>query len=185
MKEKVGWVMIVETKYEKNKNLLAVGLAGELLSKQNKPVFLCVGTDKVVGDSLGALVGEMLKNKYQINGYIYGTLDRNVTAVNLAETIKEIKQSHPYSPIVLIDGVLGPLDEVGQVKYYPSGAYPSGEYGTGYYVGDYSILAVVNCKGMDSLTFVKSVRLKTIITMAEFIADSINRAYRFSQNLIL
>ncbi len=177
--------MIVETKYEKNKNLLAVELVTQLINKRSKPVFLCVGTDKVVGDSLGALVGEILKYKYQINGYIYGTLDHNITANNLAETIKEIKAIHPDSPIVLIDGILGQLDEVGQVKYYPSGAYPSGEYGAGYYVGDYSILAVVNCKGMDSLTFVKSVRLKTIITMAEFIADSINRAYKFSQNLIL
>lgn len=175
--------MIVNTKYEKNKNLVAISLVNELLKNNKKPVFLCVGSDKVLGDSVGALTGELLKNKHKINGYIYGDLEYNITATNLNKTIDHIRKMHPNSPIILIDGILGDLDEVGQVKFYPKGAYASGEYHKGVFVGDYSILAVVETKGIDSLTFLRSVKLKTIIKQAEFIADSIVRAFRYAQNL--
>ena len=176
--------MIVNTKYDKNKNLVAISLVNELLLRKEKPVFLCVGTEKVIGDSVGALVGEILKKKYKINGYIYGDFDDNVTAKNLNNTILKIKNAHPYSPIVLVDGILGESHEVGQVKFYPQGAIPSGQFNDGVLVGDYSILAVVDTKGIDGLTLLSSVKLGTIITMAEFIAESISRAYKFSQNLI-
>jgi len=58
--------MIVNTKYEKNKNLIAISLINELFKKHEKPVFLCVGSDKVLGDSVGALTGEILKTKHKI-----------------------------------------------------------------------------------------------------------------------
>lgn len=176
--------MIVNPKYEKNKNLIAISLINELLLNNKKPVFLCVGTDKVIGDSLGALTGELLQKKYKINGYVYGDLDYNINANNLEETIKHIKDIHPNSPIVLIDGILGDIDEVGQIKFYPQGAYAKGQFHKGVYVGDFSILAVVNAKGIDSLNSLKSVTLKTVISQAEFIAKSIAQAYKFSLNLI-
>ena len=177
--------MVVDTKYDKNKNLVAISLVNELLMRKEKPVFLCVGTEKVVADSMGAIVGEILKKKYKINGYVYGDFDQNVTAKNLQQIIKDIKLSHPYSPIVLVDGILGESDEVGQIKYYPQGAIPGGEFNEGVLVGDYSILAVVDTKGISGMNILNSVRLSTILNMAEFIAESIARAYKFSQNLIL
>jgi len=176
--------MIVNTKYEKNKNLIAISLINELFKKHEKPVFLCVGSDKVLGDSVGALTGEILKTKHKINAYIYGDLDYNINANNIEKTILHIKKIHPYSPIVLIDGILGDMDEVGQIKFYPNGAFASGEFHKGVFVGDYSILAVVDVKGIDSLSFLKSVKLKTVLTQAEFIADSIAQAYIYSQNLL-
>ena len=176
--------MIVETKYDKNKNIMAMSLVNELLQSEYKPVFLCVGTEKVIGDCVGVLVGEILTNKYKINGFIYGNFNENITAKNLNETIVKIKKLHPYSPIVVIDGILGELSEVGQVKFYPYGSIPASQFNKGQLVGDYSILAVVDAKGIDSLTMLKSVKLSTILNMAEFISDSIARAYKFSQNLI-
>ena len=177
--------MIVDTKYDKNKNLVAISLVNELLLRKEKPVFLCVGTEKVISDSVGAMVGEILKKKYKINGYVYGDFDQNVTAKNLTEIISEIKLQHPYSPIVLIDGILGESYELGQVKFYPHGAIPGGGFNEGVLVGDYSILAVVDTKGICGLNLLNSVRLGTIVKIAEFIADSISRAFKFSQNLIL
>ena len=176
--------MVVETKYEKNKNLIARSLVNSLFKYKDKPVFLCVGTDKVVGDSIGAIVGEILTNNDSISGYIYGNLEHNITATNISDTIFKIKNLHPNSPIVVIDGILGDIDEVGQVKFYPYGTIPAGEFNNGEFVGDYSILAVVDVKGIDTLTFLNSVKLKTAIDMARFIADSIARAYKFSQKLI-
>ena len=176
--------MIVDIGYEKNKNILAVSLANHLLSTTGKPVFLCVGTDKIVCDSVGAITGELLLKKYKINAYVYGTLEKNVDANNLESTIKRVKENHPNSPIILIDGILGELDEIGQVKFYPSGAIAGGEFHKGVYIGDYSILAVVNTKGIDSLNLLKCVKLNNILRFAEFIAESIAKAFRVGLNLI-
>jgi putative sporulation protein YyaC len=159
-------------------------LAGALLKSQSKPIFLCVGSDKVVGDSIGAIIGELLSKKYKINAHIYGDLDNNADANNIQEIVQEIKEKYPTSPVILIDGILGELGDVGQVKFYENGAYASGQFGKGVFVGDYSILAVVGVKGIDSLQFLSSVKLKTIVNQAEFIADSINRAFKYTQNLL-
>lgn len=177
--------MVVDSKYDKNKNLVAISLVNELLLRKEKPVFLCVGTEKIIADSMGAMVGEILKKKYKINGYVYGDFENNITARNLKNTVEKIKSTHPYSPIVLIDGILGDSDEVGQIKFYPYGAIPGGEFNEGVLVGDFSILAVVDTKGIAGLNLLNSVRLSSIVNMAEFVAESIFRAYKFSQNLIL
>lgn len=169
---------------EKNKRSLALNLSGFLLTYPQKPVFLCVGSDKVIGDLIGVIVGELLTSKFHIPAYVYGTASHNITAKNLNTTIKYIKANHPTSPIVVVDGILGEMDEVGQVKYYPYGSIPAGEYNKGTLTGNYSILGVVNTKGVDALTFLKSVKLKTVVTLANFIADSINLAYTYSLNLL-
>lgn len=49
--------------YIKLKNIIA----------ENRPIiFLCIGTDRATGDSLGPLIGYKLKNLSQKNIYIYG-----------------------------------------------------------------------------------------------------------------
>ena len=69
-----------------------MSLVNSLFKYKDKPVFLCVGTDKVVGDSIGAIVGEILTNNDSISGYIYGNLEHNITATNISDTIFKIKK---------------------------------------------------------------------------------------------
>lgn len=176
--------MIVSVNYEKNKNIMAMSLTNDVLLKKNKPVFLCVGSDKVLGDLVGVLTGELLKNKYKIDAHVYGCFDHPVNATNLSTTIKHLRLTHPYSPIVLVDAILGEPDEIGQVKFYGHPSYAGGEFHEGVLVGDYSILGVVSTKGIDSLGFLRAVKIKTVVSMAEFIAESIDRAFKFSQHLI-
>ena len=47
--------------------------------KNKKPLFICVGSDLMLGDSLGPLVGTLLK-KNKVSSYIYGTLNYPITA---------------------------------------------------------------------------------------------------------
>ena len=62
--------------YIKLKNIIA----------ENRPIiFLCIGTDRATGDSLGPLIGYKLKNLSQKNIYIYGSLEYPVHSINLAE----------------------------------------------------------------------------------------------------
>lgn len=166
------------------KQTLALELCTFMLKQKQKPVFLCIGSDKVVGDMVGVLVGEMLKNKYRINAHIYGTLSYAVTNKNLQEIVKKVKKEHNGSPIVIVDGILGKTEEIGQIKHYAFGSVPAGAFNKGKLIGDYSILGVVDSSGIDKMLFLKSVKLKTVVDMAQFIAESVNLAYKFGGVLV-
>ena len=72
-------------------------LLSELNLGQVPPVILCIGTDRMIGDSLGPLVGSLLARKRKARLLVYGTLSQPVHALNLDETLNEIKKKHPCS----------------------------------------------------------------------------------------
>ncbi len=59
-------------------------------------VFLCVGTDRSTGDSLGPLVGSKLAELNK-DLYLYGTLEEPVHAMNLNDTLTSIYQKNTRS----------------------------------------------------------------------------------------
>ena len=68
------------------------------------PVFLCVGSDKIVGDSLAPVVAENLR-RFNLPYYIYGGLNAPITAQNCEFAYEFIRAMHPTSMIVLIDSM--------------------------------------------------------------------------------
>ena len=61
------------------------------IKSQNRPIiFLCIGTDRATGDSLGPLIGYKLKDLSQKNIYIYGSLEYPIHSVNLVEILNKI-----------------------------------------------------------------------------------------------
>lgn len=68
------------------------------------PVILCLGTDKILADCLGALVGNTLKNENYPN-YIYGCLDAPITHKNAQFCHDFIHEMHPLSPLLIIDSM--------------------------------------------------------------------------------
>lgn len=150
-------------------------IAYELFSRLNpykKPVFMCVGSDKVIADSLAPMIAEMLKKKYNISAYIYGGLDYNINASNLVTCYNYITTIHSDCEVILIDASLG--DRVGEVSI-GSGAYAGANNVVPIKkMGDISILGVVGKKSNDfRLGYVK---LKEIVDMAEVIAKAIAMA---------
>ena len=78
------------------------------IKSQNRPIiFLCIGTDRATGDSLGPLIGYKLKNLSQKNIYIYGSLEYPIHSVNLVEILNKIKCNFKNPFIVGIDASLG------------------------------------------------------------------------------
>ena len=136
------------------------------------PVFLCVGSDKYVCDSLGPIISELLTKKYNIEAYVYGGLDYNINANNLSQAINYVETEHPYSQIVLIDATLG--DNVGNVVV-TNGSYAGlGKVLPIRKIGNFSVLGVVNKK---SKTFdLNSTKLKIVLDEANFIAKGIAMA---------
>ncbi|UZW66236.1 spore protease YyaC [Priestia flexa] len=91
-------------------------------------VFLCIGSDRYVGDSLGTLVGTMLVEE-GIPFEVYGTLEHPVHAFNLKEIIKEVNKRFVKPFIISIDACLGEQSQVGDVmikeEYVGAGASAS------------------------------------------------------------
>ena len=164
---------------------IALHLAEFLLSTNEKPVILCVGCDRVTGDSLAPMVGEMLVKQYNIPAFVYGNLSHNITAQSIEFSVNQIKLWHPNSPIIVIDATVGEGCDVGKIKYYKGGCYPAGVFGKNQLkVGDYSLLGVVECKGVSKLNFLHSVNLKIVVDLADIIAKSVACAFRFSKLLM-
>jgi len=109
------------------------------------PVILCVGSDKVAGDSLAPLVGTLLKELFNTDVFVYGTLKKPVHAGNLKEIYEEIKKNHEGKKVLCIDACLGRAQDVGFFKFSTEGLLPgksvNKELGA---FGDYSILAIVD-----------------------------------------
>ena len=143
--------------------------------QHKKPIFICIGSDLVLGDSLGPLVGTFLKNK-KIGAYIYGTLNFPITAKEVEYARTYLKQMHPNSITIAIDAAIGESDDVGLIKVLNRGLKPGlgvdKNLGT---VGDLSIIGVVASKSNKNNNLFNLTRLNLVYKMAEKIASGIEQ----------
>lgn len=145
-------------------------------NKQNKmPIFICIGSDLVLGDSLGPLVGTFLKNK-NIGAYIYGTLNFPITAKEVEYARTYLKQMHPNSTTIAIDAAIGNSDDIGLIRVLNKGLKP----GLGVdknlgVIGDISIIGVVASKSVKNCNLFNLTRLNLVYKMAESIASGIEK----------
>ena len=138
-------------------------------------MWVCVGTDRSTGDSLGPFVGTMLTKAGVPN--VYGRLDDPVHALNLVETLKRIGEAHPGACVVGIDACLGKEESVGSMELRDGALKPGSGIGrTLPSVGDYNIVGVVNVGGFMEYVVLQSTRLSLVIQMAKSITDFILRS---------
>ncbi|KNY29676.1 spore protease YyaC [Pseudobacteroides cellulosolvens] len=137
-------------------------------------VFVCIGTDRSTGDSLGPLVGYKLENNNYNNFYFHGTLKNPVHAKNLTDTIKliETKYENPY--VVAIDACLGQTDHVGYISIGEGSIKP----GAGVNkelppVGNMFITGIVNYGGFMDFLVLQNTRLCIVMDMADIISSGI------------
>lgn len=148
-------------------------------------VLLCIGSDRVTGDSLGPLIGYKMQNykhfyKSILNKnnhrklHLYGTLENPVHAMNLKETIEEIKVMHPSTPIIAIDASLGNAKYIGCVTVGIGALHP----GTGVHknlpkVGDIFITGIVGTAGMLEQMVLQTTRLSVVMSLADTITKGL------------
>lgn len=142
-------------------------------------VILCIGTDRVTGDSLGPLVGYKL-SKSRLNSIkIYGTLESPVHALNLAETTKEIYNTYTKPFIIAIDASLGNSNHLGYITLGKGPLTPgSGVKKTLLPVGDIFITGIVNVSGVLDNLVLQTTRLDTVMNLADCISLGIRLAER-------
>lgn len=143
--------------------------------KHKKPIFICIGSDLVLGDSLGPLVGTFLRSR-NVQSYVYGTLNYPITAKEVEYARTYLKQMHPKSIAIAIDAAVGNAEDVGLIRVVEKGLKPGlgvdKNLGT---VGEASIIGVVAGKSLQNYNLFNLTRLNLIYKMAEKIADGIEK----------
>ena len=160
----------------KRDNSEEISKAVKLLYNTDKPVIICVGSDLVVGDSLGPIVGSELIKNLQGKAFVYGTLDSPVTAKEIPVIQDEIKKLHPYSKILVIDAAVGNKEEIGYVKIISVGIKPGlGVNKNLPIIGDVSVIGIVSDKNDKNLNF--STRFSLVYKLLSDIVSGIIKAF--------
>lgn len=80
-------------------------------------VFLCIGTDRITGDSFGPLVGYNLKELYkeELKVHIFGDLERPVSSNNIERIIRRIDERYSNPYVIAIDSAVSRRDNIGKI----------------------------------------------------------------------
>lgn len=168
----------------KNNKKFSYDLANIFFEMKGLPIFLCVGNDKVVEDSLGAITGQLLKDFYKTEAIIFGDCENPLVGERLKQTLNIISVHHFNKKIVVIDASIGELDYLHQISLNPFGTiidFFNNNSRKKY--GDISITAVTCVKGLNNLLFLPKEKKKIIFNMANFIANGIYNAIKLYHNL--
>lgn len=88
------------------------------VKKQDKElIFLCIGTNRVIGDSFGPMVGTKLKKlSKNRNINILGSMKEPMCRKNINRRLKEIKNYQKEKCIIAIDSAISDREEnIGQI----------------------------------------------------------------------
>lgn len=133
-------------RYEENDILREI----KELSKEKEIIIVCIGTDKHVWDSLGPMVGSMLKD-YHVK--VYGNLNDPVTAMNVEELNEMLDEVHKEAIIIAIDIAVTNKEDLNKKVFIRRGGIKPG-IGVGIknlsLIGDYSILYYVYKENMNN-----------------------------------
>lgn len=137
-------------------------------------VFVCIGTPRIAGDSLGPIVGDMLREK-GVKAYVYGTHRRPITALNLHGYRKMLKTYHSRDLIIAIDATMGNLEDVGKLKVAEGGLRPAGAFrkNSGK-LGDIGIMAIVGEREGDMLLQLKTADPTFISKLADDVVNLVS-----------
>lgn len=150
-------------------------MIGEVQREQGKQgvLFLCIGTDRSTGDSLGPLIGYKLKEQRVRRIQIVGTLERPVHAMNLEQSMAMVRIHYPNHVIVAVDASVGCQDHVGCITLGRGALRPGlGVSKELQEVGDIFITGIVGGYGSYDPLMLQSVRLSVVMKMVDYICES-------------
>lgn len=147
--------------------------------KESRILFLCIGTNRIIGDAFGPVVGSMLKkNLVETNEIrILGDLKECVTYAHLTNMDEYWKDKKNQGLIIVLDSALSYKKDVGKVFIQNRGLKYAESLGKdNSIIGNISIKAVVgedendNLKNFDNL---RNVSIKQIYKMCNIVSNGI------------
>ena len=172
--ERQSYISVKDSTEEKEIDKIAKKLKDIINNTAGEIIILCIGSDRSTGDSLGPIVGTMLKEK-NIPFPIYGTLEEPVHALNIKRILKEIHHTHNEPFILGIDACLGDESQIGMILLKEGPLVPGKALNKVLpSVGDYHLEVFVNY--LDPFSAIQSLnttRLYTVIKLAEIMTKII------------
>lgn len=146
----------------------------DVLASNRDIIFICIGTDRCTGDSLGPLIGYKLKIISKNKIHIYGSLETPVHSQNLNEIINKINLNFINPYIIAIDSCLGKINNIGKVFIDKNPIRPGLAVNKNLPpVGDLSITGIVNIGGNFEFIVLQNTRLYTVMSLADCISKGI------------
>ena len=148
-----------------------------ITSNHKEIVFVCIGTDRSTGDSLGPLIGYKIKDMRYNNIFVMGDLDNPVHAKNLSEITYEVKERFESPFLIAVDACLGKMDHVGYITIGKGSIKPgSGVNKDLEPIGDIHITGIVNFGGFMDFMILQNTRLSLVMRLADIVANGIKYA---------
>ena len=145
----------------------------------SKLIFLCIGTDRVIGDSFGPLVGYKLQYlfKDEENIEVIGTLNDIICMHNISKIIYKISNTYPDSFLIAIDAALSNRNNIGKVIVSNNSINVGSGFGkNNIYVGNMSIKGIVSKKLSNpkhNFKLLQNTPLSLIMNMADSVSQGI------------
>lgn len=145
-----------------------------ILKSNRNIIFVCIGTDRTTGDSLGPLIGYKLRFVKNNNINIYGSLENPIHSNNLSDILDKIKTNYKEPFIIAVDARLGAFQNVGKIFIDNKPLHPGSSLGKDLPpIGDMNITGIVNISGNSEFMILQNTRLYTVMSLADSIAGGI------------
>ncbi|NNU82381.1 spore protease YyaC [Geobacillus sp. BMUD] len=138
---------------------------------------VCIGSNRINGDSLGPFVGTLLENAYPDHLTVIGTLKRPVDATNIVRVHQQLLKN-PNSYVLAVDSIVGPRPFVHTIAIRPGALAPGTGLGHSLpSIGDLSIMGVMMEDTAD-ITALPYTNLHVVYQMAKAIALGLSLTVR-------
>lgn len=143
-------------------------------------IFLCIGTDRITGDTFGPLVGYKLdilfRDTNRIN--VIGNLSETVCCNNINSVLNNINEQYKNPFIVSIDSALSIVHEnVGRIKVSEGGlCIGSGLDKNNVHIGDMNIKGIVGRdtrKPIQNFKILQNISLNLVMRLADTVSKGI------------
>ena len=152
-------------------------ILSEARTEQREVVYLCIGSDRYIGDSLGPLTGSLIVENAKLQR-VYGTLEDPIHAFNLKPALKEIHKTYNQPLIICVDASLGAKEQVGDVLFVDAPLAPGKALERMLpETGDYHFQGIVNyLDPLPTSQFLNDTRLYTVMKLSQLIARVITES---------
>ena len=137
-------------------------------------IILCIGSDCIIGDCLGPLIGYKLAFSCYGGITVYGTLESPVHAMNFYKVMDTIDRKYCNPFIIAIDSSMGEHSDIGNVTLREAGILPGIAFGkTLSQVGNIGITGIVVQSDITFEEFTRATRMRLVMQIADFITTGL------------
>lgn len=171
----------MKMEYNRFKNKLKQQLEKFDIEKDfSDTVFLCIGTNKLIGDMIGPMVGERLRGelgKYNNKIGIYGNMYETFNLKNANKIIKNIKEKHPKPFIITIDTALSKENITNKIVVTNGNIEIGKAIGKGMEIDSHinikGIVGIYNDVLKKNIETLKNVRIESVVYISTIITKGI------------